>query len=220
MRNNLFLLLVISCISLTATAQQASEKIDTNKYRINLPDYWGKGHKVWNILIDRLPEICPELSNKDLCGDDCKTRYSVELYLTNPVIEDYKYTNYGTSVPSNTRPGSFNPVFDPTGKMVSLPMATMINLTQSGNKDVKMTLSSYYSFECYLLLVENNEKIITKMVLVDPTELWSKRKNFNNAYNNRPGIAPEQIIEKNKDEVTPTEKDLFNIVENKILALR
>lgn len=220
MKNNLFLLLMISFVSLTARAQQTSEKIDTNKYRINLSKYWSNGHKVWKILSDRLPEICPELSDKDLCGDDCKTRYSVELYITEPVIEDYRFTNFGTSVTSGTRPGSFDPVVDPTGKMVSLPMATLINLTQTGNKDVKMTLSSYYSFESYLLLVENNEKIITKMVLVDSTELWTKRKNFDNRYSNRLGSSKEQIIEKSKDELAPNEKDLLTIIENKILSLK
>ena len=78
-----FLLCVLLVISFHSTNAQKT-RIDTTKYRINLPSYWKLGDKVWEILTDALPKVCPELVDKELCVGKCNPLYSIDLYISKP----------------------------------------------------------------------------------------------------------------------------------------
>ena len=43
---------------LSETVCQHLSATDSGKYRINLPDYWKHGNKIWRILTDKLPLVC------------------------------------------------------------------------------------------------------------------------------------------------------------------
>ncbi|HEY6064248.1 MAG TPA: hypothetical protein VIV35_11600, partial [Chitinophagaceae bacterium] len=58
--------LSVSCLA-RATGQRLPT-VDSNKYRIDLPEYWKPGNRVWKILTDKLPLICDEIKNRELCG--------------------------------------------------------------------------------------------------------------------------------------------------------
>src|SRR5690348_14843925 len=77
---------------------QSLADLDSNKYRINLPAHWKPGNKIWKILSDKFPTVCDELKNKDLCGDQCNPRYTLELEILEPVVTEYDF--YCTNVTS------------------------------------------------------------------------------------------------------------------------
>ena len=87
-----FFLFLISIIS----SGQSLSEIDSSKYKINLPDYWKPGNKIWRILNDKLPQVCEELKNKELCGDNCNPAYRIEFEMSEPIINDY-YSNHISS---------------------------------------------------------------------------------------------------------------------------
>jgi hypothetical protein len=78
-------LLISACIPKLSICQTLSS-LDTNKYSIHLPDYWKPGNKAWQILSDKLPLVCDELKGKELCGDNCNPKYSIEFEMSEPII--------------------------------------------------------------------------------------------------------------------------------------
>lgn len=153
----LYFITALFLLPVIAGAQNKSFK--ENKYKLELPEYWKHGSKVWKKLSDRLPEVCEELKDKDICGDNCNARYTVEFYMSPPVVEDYH--SYVVSP-------------NPAGKP---PTDTWEFIT-------------YYHFECYLLLYDNKtEKLLTKVVVVDTSELWAVKNRVT-----LPGYSPPQPI--------------------------
>jgi hypothetical protein len=195
-------------------------KLSESKFRINLPDYWRAGNKVWKTLPDKLTEICEELKGKDLCGDHCNPRYTVEFYMSAPVVDDY-YPNHISSNPASERPTE-------TWEFIT-----------------------YYSFQCYLLLYDNKtEKLLTKIVVVDTSEVWfvknratllsysppppsrmglrslpvnNQNPNSTLAYFPPPasqsGQTPYSYINNNKEKLAPQEKDLLFVADSKFRNL-
>ncbi|MEO7922280.1 MAG: hypothetical protein ABIR30_01240 [Chitinophagaceae bacterium] len=207
MKRLLALLLVLS-FAFVATAQQGSATVKENKYRINLPSYWGNGNKVWGILTDKLPLICEELKDKELCGDGCKPKYSVDFFLTESVVEDYSSKENITTPNTNTRQVLYN-TNDP-----QKPNYVNPNNTSSWN------ITSYFSFQCYLLLRDENGKILTRMILVDTNEVWEVSHNVKLS----PGASSHQqnmssYIDNNRDNLKPVIKDLLAIADKKMLSL-
>src|SRR5215212_321346 len=76
------LLIYLLGLSFISEAQTLAS-IDTGKYKIVLPDYWKRGNKIWQILNDKLPLVCPELKDKDLCGDNCNPAYYIGMEVSN-----------------------------------------------------------------------------------------------------------------------------------------
>lgn len=68
---------------------QSLTAIDTGKYRINLPAHFKPGNKAWRILDEKLPLVCEELKNKELCGDNCNPAYTIDFIMSDPVVLDY-----------------------------------------------------------------------------------------------------------------------------------
>lgn len=210
MKKNILCLSVLFFAVMTAAAQPL--KINANKYRLNLPAYWKPGNKVWQILTDKLPEVCEELKDKELCGDNCNPKYTVEFYMSAPYIYDY-YPNHISSDNNSSRPTE---VWD---------------------------FVTYYSFECYLLLFDNNNKLLTKVVITDTDDvcqvknratllafappppyrfglrLIGANSQSSNAPGSQIGQTPYSYINNNKEKLSPAEKDMLAVVDNKLRSL-
>jgi hypothetical protein len=83
---NIIICFVLSVSCMAEVTGQRLSTPDSNKYRIDLPSYWKPGNKVWKILIDKLPLVCAEIKDKEICGDDCNPAYSFEFEMSDPVI--------------------------------------------------------------------------------------------------------------------------------------
>ncbi|MBC7873453.1 MAG: hypothetical protein H7Y01_05635 [Ferruginibacter sp.] len=199
---------IICCLTilvfyLPGSFGQNLSSLDTNKYRINLPDYWGRGNKIWQVLLDKLPLVCEELKDKELCGDDCNPKYFIEFEMSAPVIYDYS---------------SRHILSDNTNNFYKRP---------SGTWDI----TTLYGFECSLLLLDNNNKLLTRLIVVDTDETWT----FSNritlpSYSPPPPLYPAMrwvstgqegqsvysYINKNKEKLAPAFKDMFAVVDKKI----
>ncbi|MEO7923779.1 MAG: hypothetical protein ABIR30_08870 [Chitinophagaceae bacterium] len=215
---------ILACILPGAWGQRLSS-LDTNKYRINLPDYWKPGNKVWQILVDKLPHVCDELKDKELCGDNCNPRYFIEFEMSPPAVFSHSYNHISA---------------DYTNTVYKKP-------TDSWD------FNTHYSFECYLLLFDEKDKLLTKFIVVDsmeewtvthrvtlaayappPTQMLPVRRNWasrnassisstdyalSNQANfpavGQEGQTPFSYINANSDRLWPTNKDLFLVVDRK-----
>jgi len=222
MKNLVFSFVLSVCFLADATGQRML-KVDSNKYRIDLPEYWKPGNRVWKILTDKLPLVCNEIKDKELCGDDCNPEYTLEFEMSDPVIFEYfpnhissSYTNNQFSKPSET-----------------------------------WEIQTLYGFECSLLLRNEKGVLITRFILVDTNEVWKVsnrvtlasfspppiqvnylRRNRTNRYGavdpipptNQPiipdigqeGETPYSFINRNREKLTPTYRDMFVVVDMKI----
>lgn len=217
------LILVFTCLA--TLHSQRSIPLDTGKYRINLPDFWKPGNKVWKILTDKLPLVCDEIKDKQICGDDCRPAYSFELVISEPVVYDI----YSSMVSSNYTSNQF------------------VKPTETWN------IQTLYGFQSFLLLINDKGTIITKFVLVDTNEVWRVTNRVTlPAYSSPPPPATQarrrvpvrysrdniipvmepqvptsgqegetsySYINRNRDRLIPATRDLFAIVDKKIRAL-
>lgn len=207
-------------LSFSAASQKTNSQVKENKYRINLPEYWGKGNKVWKILTDKLPQACEELKNKELCGDNCNPAYTVDFYMTEPEVTDYNKVNVNPTPSTNTQRGSYAPnAAERTNYVAGLPAPySYYKNDVISNNNWKITV--VYNFQCYLLLRDREDKIITRIILVDTNENWSKMQIVNLSQgSNFNAQTPENYIEKNKDKLAPTLNELFAIIDDKLLSL-
>lgn len=205
---------------------QLISSIDTGKYRINLPDFWSRGNKIWQILNDKLPLVCEELKDKDLCGDDCNPSYSIEFEMSEPVIFD-------------SRPNHISSDF--TNNLYKRPSEVW-------------DLVTYYGFECSLLLLNEKNELLTRLILVDTNELWTVTNRITLAsYASPPtlinsmrrpttsrsgqsdlnyiptvamlpsigqqGVTPFEYINTHKACLSPNRRDMLTVVDKKIRAL-
>lgn len=209
-------LLALSFIITVPLQAQRLSDIDTGKYSIELPGYWKPGNKVWSILTDKLPTVCEELVDKELCGDHCNPKYKIKFAVSEPEIVD-TYPNH---------------------------------ISTSNNTETWGFVTSYRFFAA-LLLYNEKDKLLSKLILVDTDETWrvtrkaelpSYRSSMLPRANNgvvstlvtnsraaaeeqirqyalRPGIVgqtPHDYINKNADKLRPTDWDLLLIVDKKI----
>jgi hypothetical protein len=216
------IVLLVSCLA--GANGQHHAAVDTNKYRINLPVYWKPGNKVWKILTDKLPLVCNEIRDKELCGDNCNPGYIIELEISDPVIFDY-FPNHISSTYTNNQFVKPSETWD---------------------------IQTRYGFECSLLLRNDKGDLLTRFILVDTNEVWDTfhrvvlasyssppiqasllRRTRTSRYGNiepvptsqivlpetgQEGETPYAYINRNRDRLNPTYRDLFEIVDRKINA--
>lgn len=203
MKKNILSFIAAMLCVFTISAQKNA--VNNDKYRINLPDYWKPGSKVWQILTDKLPEVCEELRDKELCGDHCNPKYTIEFYMTAPDVHGY------------------HPIHISSDFNSSMP-------TESWE------ISTYYSFQCYLLLFDDKSKLLAKIVLTDTDEVWTLKNRASLRSNNispryrlavqnaintsgQQGETPYSYINQHKDELEPKLKDLFSVIDSRIKSL-
>jgi hypothetical protein len=208
----ILLFLSILCFVNATTDAQTLAAVDTGKYRINLPDYWKPGNKVWRVLTDKLPLVCEELADKELCGDRCNPRYSIEFEMSEPEIVDY----YSHRISSDRRTD--------TWEIVTL-----------------------YRFSSSLYLFDENDKPLTRLILVGKDEIWRVSQKISLASFKPsspmqiyvapvggqpmssdqlrmqqiagaavPGQSPHHYINNNKDKLSPTRQNMLGIIDEKI----
>jgi hypothetical protein len=208
------LLLLSVCLS----AQPKTLKLNENKYSIYLPDYWGKGHKVWQVLTDKLPVICEELKDKELCGDNCNPKYRVELYVTEPGNFEYDSKKANPAPYTNTRHlGNQMVMVNGIPHQAYNPERAYYSSASNMWK-----ITTLYDFQCYLLLMDDTGKIITRMILVDTNEIWHRENvvNMSSGGNFSDQNAKAYIEnENNKEKLMPTLYEMLAIIEKKILDL-
>ena len=221
MKNLLFCFFLSVCC-LTGTTGQRLLSVDTNKYRIDLPEYWKPGNRVWKILTDKLPLVCNEIKDKELCGDHCNPLYTVEFEMSDPVIFDY-FPNHISSIYTNN---------------------------QFVKPSETWEIQTLYGFECSLLLRNEKGVLLTRFILVDTNEVWriSNRVTLPSyspppipvSYNRRyrgnrngnvdadqnipvnipqtsqEGETPYAYINRNREKLTPTYRDMIAVVDRKI----
>lgn len=230
---NRVLFLLLLCLPVTVMNGQTLSATDTGKYRIDLPSYWRPGNKIWQILSDKLPQVCSELKDKELCGDDCNPKYRIELEMSDLSIMDH--------IPNH----------------VSSDYRNTPNYRQTDTWEIR----TLYYFESSLLLKDETGKILTRFILVDTNEIWSisnrvvlpaytpppsnntaylanlrralsrsaSGADFSALYNQQAGGAtwlvpqtgqegetPFAYINKHKDQLVPAQRDLLNIIDSKI----
>lgn len=213
-----FLLLVLAnLISLLSFSQRNLGHIDDDKYSINLPDYWGKGSKVWHNLIEKLPLLCEELKGKDLCGDKCNPAYTIDFYITEATIFDYTAIKKFPALSTNTQLNAKqelarmqNPLDYHRYNANSISPASQNN----------WNITTNYGFQCFLLLRNNSGKLLTKIVLVDTNQVWSKQHLINLSSNgNFSALTPQTYIENSESKLRPLPKELMEIAEQKLLSM-
>ncbi len=208
MKVKLLFLAPALAFTLLAAAQKNTPPVNNDKYRINLPSYWGKGNKVWKVLTDKLPLICGELVAKELCGDKCNPKYSVDFYITEPTVLDYTSKKVIAVASTDTRYLLQKPI-PPQGA------SDYVN-SPNNNNDNSWQVITNYTFQCFLLLKNEKGDILTRMILVDTNEVWEK---INPVLSTVSGPPLSSYIETNKEKFRPVSYDLLAIADKKILAL-
>jgi hypothetical protein len=80
-------------------------------------------------------------------------------------------------------------------------------------------ITTNYGFQCFLLLRDDTGKTITKLVLTDTNEVWSKEHTININNVTTATSTPQSYIENFYNKLAPFPKDLMEIAEQKILKL-
>jgi hypothetical protein len=207
------LLSLVFFFSAFSPAQNLADT-DTGKYRINLPDFWKPGNKIWEILTDKLPLVCEELVNKDLCGDQCNPKYSIEFEMSEPEILD----NYFNQISSGHTTD--------TWQFVTLYSFSSY-LLLFNEKDELLTR---------LTLVDKDEvwRVVRQEALAAsrpatpsryyPVNRWVNGQNqisqqLQQLFS-RPGggQSPHTYFERNKDKLFPNRRDMLGVIDEKIRA--
>lgn len=192
-------------------SQRTLKETDENKYRINLPDHWKPHSKAFHVLSDVLPALCPELKDKDLCGDNCNPAWTVEFYLTEPELLWYE-VNAKPSPVNNT-----NTQFSFVRKDMYISPASP-QMRETGNNAAYRRIPgefagkevvSYFNFQCFLLLKDKEQKIVTRLILVDTNEVWKKVQSSKTSYNSTGKWGS----------LLPGSDELLAIADKKILVL-
>lgn len=209
-------LFIFTLILSPAAWSQSKPAVDPDKYRINLPDYWKPGNKVWEILDEKLPEVAEELKNKQLCGDDCRPKYTIEFEMSEPEIIDYHSNHISAGTKTST------------WEFVTL-YSFSSSLYLFDEKDQVLTK---------FILVDTNEvwRVVHKVQLPSftpkaPMRISVLRPPFNTSNPNSSssesmywqlgnpagqGVSPYSYINNNRARLNPSQRDMFNVVDRKI----
>lgn len=217
MKQAFLLLILANLISLFSISQRNLGHIDNEKYRINLPDYWGKGNKVWHNLIEKLPLLCEELKGKDLCGDKCNPAYTIDFYITEAIIFDYTAVKKFPALSTNTQLNARQELARMQNPL-DYQRYNANSISTAGQNNWNITTN--YGFQCFLLLRNNSGKLLTKIVLVDTNQVWSKQHLINLSSNgNFSALTPQTYIENSESKLRPLPKELMEIAEQKLLSM-
>lgn len=215
MRCRLLWSLFFSLLAVPLFSQRTLQDTDENKYRILLPDHWSNHSKAFHVLTDVLPALCPELKDKDICGDDCNPAWTVAFYLSEPELLSYQvYPRNSPITNTNTRSSFVSKDFyiSPASPQPRQETGNNLIYRQPNTNTTGKEIVSYFTFQCFLLLRDKEQNIVTRLILVDTNEVWQK------VQANRKGNTPEDASGKTNP-LLPSAKDLMAIADKKIIAL-
>ena len=194
--------------------------ISENKYRINLPDYWRNGHKVWKTLADKLPLTCEELKDKELCGDDCNPKYTVELYITEPANFAYDFRYIQPPAYTGTRHLGRISTRERTSDRIDPGAYYNPERAYYSRNSNNWEITTTYDFQGFLILLDENDKVLVKLVLVDTNEVWKLTQAVNmTGRMDFTTLTPQAYVNEHKEKFQPTLYHLLEIIEEKILSL-
>ena len=200
---------------------QSLSTIDTGKYRINLPAHFKPGNKAWRILDEKLPLVCEELKNKELCGDNCNPAYTIDFTMSAPVVLDY----YAQRI-SGTN-------YD----IITLYTFECFLLLKNNSGEIITRIVLVDTNDVFKI---TNKASIAEFLVPPPPNKISLQKNASGQpevvvaanLNNPPttsvfrsdgsygGIeTPYSYINKNKEKLAPREKDQLAVIGQRIIAL-
>lgn len=211
------LVLALFLWTCSSTFSQQAKKVNPSKYRINLPNYWKPGSKAVQVLADRLPEVCEELKDKELCGDDCRAKYTLEFYMSEPKVFEYR----ANLVSVGTEKSTYNFVtsysfesalllFDESDKLLK-----RINLV---NADEVFTITHRAELNNYVPSMNNRQSMNTQapgtvaIPNLYPANYWNTRTIR--------GQTPYSYIEEHVDKLYPTRNGMLSVVDDHIRDLK
>jgi hypothetical protein len=212
MKKNLPGFVFFCLISVVCSGQKLSN-VDTGKYSIHLPDYWKPGNKIWQILNDKLPLVCEELKDKELCGDNCNPKYSIEFEMSEPVVFDY----YPSLISSDKT--------TETWEIATLYGFTCYLLLMNERNELLTKFVLVDTNEVWK--VKHRAKLISfappppaKIYMLSPP-YQSQGSAMYEYYQNRNGAGsagqtPYSYINNNKGNLSPTQRDMLGIIDDKI----
>ncbi len=217
-RMKYFIPILILCMFSHVLPAQHLSNIDVNKYSIRLPSYWKPGNKIWKILTDKLPLVCEEIKEKELCGDNCNPGYTIELEVYEPLALDHDY--YCTNSTS-------------TG-----PVRDWVFLTYYNFQSSLLLLNEKREVITRFIVVDTTETfMIRKMEKIRvPGEIifrpsrgqisWNGPNNSFYLYTQSrilpaqirysDHLNPQQWVKENQHKLLPSDKELFAIIDQKI----
>lgn len=213
MNSRIFFSFLFFLIALPLFSQRTLQEVDENKYRISLPDHWSTHSKAFQVLTDVLPGLCPELKQKDICGDDCNPAWRVEFYLTEPELLYYEINSKPSPTINTNTQVSFvrKDMYISRGSPQMKEIGNNLTDRQLNNMTGK-EIVSYFNFQCFLLLLDREQRIVTRLILVDTNEVWKKVQSVKKSINTTgtPGLW---------NALLPGSEELMAVADKKILAL-
>ena len=213
------ILLFFLLIGVTGFAgmSQKTARINPDKYRINFPPFWKPRPKAMRTLIDRLPGVCEELKDKDICGDDCRPKYTLEFYMSEPVIADFR----ANPIASGYQTRSYNIVtsyafecalvlFDENDRLIK--RVNLVNLDQTWTVTHRAELQNGTS-------TFQNRQVTGISNPVQPGVAIVYNLPGMYAPAGRPAQTPYSYIREHEAELYPTRADMLNVVENMMKEL-
>lgn len=221
MKNCTFYLLSFFLFHPALFYSQSLSSTDTGKYRINLPAHFKPGNKAWRILDEKLPLVCDELKGKELCGDDCNPRYSVDFSMSPPVILDY-YAQRATGT-------SYDIItlytFECSLLLKNKAGETITRIILVDTNEV-FKISSKASIAEFLVPPPPDKIFLHKNASGQPEVVVAANPNNPPATSvfrsdgSYGGIeTPYSYINKNKEKLAPKEKDQLAVIDQRIAAL-
>jgi len=160
--------------------------------------------------------ICEEIKDKELCGDDCNPRYTIELEVYEPLATNYDY--YCTNLASNS------------------PFRDWVFLTYYNFQSSFLLLNEKRELITRFILVDTTETWMVRKkesFQLQPEITYSASRvilstyTLNRAQNPmsprllvryRDTINPAEYVDKNRQTLLPSDAELFAIIEKKIRA--
>jgi hypothetical protein len=174
-------------------------------------------------LNDKLPLVCEELKDKQLCGDDCNPKYIVAFEMTRPVINDSYFAKVKT-------PGERESWKSLPGRNYNFQASLLL---QDNNGIVLTRFIIVDTNEVWMLYTKNAGKLQAKIISQDiaqPATASASSSSqpfaFNSGDNRRDPLPiysqRDYIIYEPADDAdikeVPTLTDLFIIFDRKIKA--
>lgn len=210
---------VLLMICISAGAQQTTSD---NNFSLELPSYWKKEGKVWRMLAEKLPEYCPELSGKQVCADCPQTEYKVVWLMSEPLVMgqdskeiDNNRINGTNGINRMTSAGRSN-----TGRDSIVANSNYV-YERTRDYNTRWQIRTYFTFQFSLLVLDNKDSIIRRLILVDNDEVNFKATEITSSsrFETNP-VIPANFVAENQRELMPQQNDQFVVVDRKLTMLK
>src|SRR5688572_2534354 len=210
---NLLLFFIFCFLLFSVAGGQSKLPLDTRKYRLELPDYWKPGNKIWRILSDKLPLVARELKDTELCGDDCNPKYRIQFEISEPEIFDHYPSHVSTY--RNKETWEFTTFYG---------FSCCLLLTNDKNelitRFILVDTNEVWQIKHRAELMSYKPSLPQKLSLLSTSYYWGANATRDIsgyvATTGYVGQTPFSYIINNEDKLAPVYRDLMGIVDSKI----